>query len=431
MQSAENQKTSSVGSATQPSGTAASTEHEPRIRAGALREELASLIDVVGGAALVDVLLERAFELRGTDIHLDPQEAGLRTRIRVDGMLHDVLQTPPQVGIQMVSRLKLMANMDIAEKRLPQDGHFTQRRGDRRRDVRVATAPTTDGERIVLRLLPEHQFLTSLEDLGMEGTQADTVRDFLKIPYGMILSVGPVGSGKTTTMYSCLQALHDPSRSLATIEDPVEHRVVGVNQMQVDPRIDFHFVDGLRALLRQDPNVMMVGEIRDRETAQIAVRAGLTGVLVLSTMHANDAPGSVDIFRQFDLPSMLLADALVGVISQRLLRRVCAECREAYTPSPAVCEQVGLDSNSPPPIYRGRGCDACFSTGYFGRTGVFEVMRVDETLSNAILHGASRAEIRDAAVSAGMTTLQESAAAKVREGLTTVEEMHRVLTAFP
>jgi len=438
MRSAENQDTPSVGGSIDPSagatargaGDRSATGQDHKIRAGALREELSALIEVVGGPALVDVLVERAFELRATDIHLDPQETGLRTRIRVDGMLHDVLNAPPQVGLQMVSRLKLMGNMDIAEKRLPQDGHFSQQRGERRRDVRVATAPTAFGERIVLRLLPEHQFLTNLEDLGMDGTQAEFVRGFLTIPYGMILSVGPVGSGKTTTMYSCLQALHEPTRSLATIEDPVEHRVVGVNQMQVDPRIDFNFADGLRALLRQDPNVMMVGEIRDRETAHIAVRAGLTGVLVLSTMHSNDAPGSIDVFQEFDLPSMLLADALVGVISQRLLRRVCAECREAYTPSEAVCQQLGLDPNSAPPIYRGRGCDACFNTGYFGRTGVYEIMRVDDALRKLILRGAPRTELRAAAVEAGMATLQDSAARNVRDGVTTVEEMHRVLTAF-
>jgi type II secretory ATPase GspE/PulE/Tfp pilus assembly ATPase PilB-like protein len=436
MQSAENQETRSPASVpAQASGTLSagseSAGQQRKIRAGALREELAALIDVVGGPALVDVLLERAFELRATDIHLDPQETGLRTRIRVDGMLHDVLQAPTQVGMQMVSRLKLMANMDIAEKRLPQDGHFAQRRGDRRRDVRVATAPTTDGERVVLRLLPEHQFLTHLEDLGMDTAQADVVRSFLKVPYGMILSVGPVGSGKTTTMYSCLQALHEPNRSLATIEDPVEHRVPGVNQMQVDPRIDFTFAEGLRALLRQDPNVMMVGEIRDSETAHIAVRAGLTGVLVLSTMHANDSPGSVDVFHEFDVPSMLLADALAGVISQRLLRRVCPDCREAYAPSEAVCQQLGIEPGSATPIYRGRGCDACFNTGYFGRTGVFEIMPVDDAVRRAILRGAPRSEIREAAVHTGMATLQESAARNVRDGVTTVEEMHRVLTAFP
>ncbi len=299
-----------------------STSERAGIRQKALQEELRELVDVVGPGPLVDLLLERAFQLQATDIHLDPGESGLRVRLRVDGLLHDVAKLPTEMTSHVISRVKLMANMDITERRLAQDGHIANAVLKQQRDIRVGSGPTIYGERLVLRLMPDASQLNRIEDLGFDEPQIAQIRRCISAPYGMILSVGPVGSGKSTTMYACLDVLNDKTKSLCTIEDPVERRVDGVNQIQVDSRIEFGFVEALRGVLRQDPNVMMVGEIRDPETAHIACRAGLTGVTVLSTLHANDAASTIDVFREFGIPPMFIADSLVGIISQRLLRKV-------------------------------------------------------------------------------------------------------------
>jgi type II secretory ATPase GspE/PulE/Tfp pilus assembly ATPase PilB-like protein len=259
------------------------------------------------------------------------------------------------------------------------------------------------------------------------------VKRALSIPYGTILSVGPVGSGKTTTMYACLASLNDPTKSVITIEDPVERRIDGINQVQIDTRIDFNFVSALRGTLRQDPNVMMIGEIRDPETAHIAVRAGLTGIVVLSTLHASDTASTIDVFREFDVPPMFVADSLQAIISQRLMRKVCTDCRTSYHPDEAMCETLGLDPAQADSIelIRGEGCDACFQTGYHGRTGVFEILTVDQDIRNAILYGKSHGELMELAKSKGLKTLEMSARDKVLDGQTTLEEMHRVLTTYP
>jgi type II secretory ATPase GspE/PulE/Tfp pilus assembly ATPase PilB-like protein len=402
------------------------------VRERALREELNALVDVVGAAPLVDILLERAFQMHATDIHLDPTPDGLRVRIRVDGLLHDVLELPTDLMSQVISRVKLMANMDITERRFSQDGHIANTALKHERDVRVGSGPTIHGERLVLRLMPDNRSLNRLDELGLEPEQAELVERYLLSSYGMILSVGPVGSGKSTTMYSCLEMLNAPAKSLATIEDPVERRVEGVNQIQVDPRIDFGFVEALRGVLRQDPNVMMVGEIRDPETAHIACRAGLTGVVVLSTLHANDTASTIDVFREFDVPRMFMADSLLCIISQRLLRKVCPECREAYHPDEATCLFLGIDPNQAGDVelFRGTGCDLCFHTGHRGRTGVFEIMGVGEEIREAILHEQSHADLKQLAIEKGMTTLEDNAKKKVLAGITSIEEVHRVLTTF-
>ena len=296
-----------------------STSERAGIRQKALQEELRELVDVVGPGPLVDLLLERAFQLQATDIHLDPGESGLRVRLRVDGLLHDVAKLPTEMTSHVTSRVKLMANMDITERRLAQDGHIANAVLKQQRDIRVGSGPTIYGERLVLRLMPDSSQLTRIEDLGFDEAQITELRRCISAPYGMVLSVGPVGSGKSTTMYACLDVLNDKTKSLCTIEDPVERRVDGVNQIQIDSRIEFGFVEALRGVLRQDPNVMMVGEIRDPETAHIACRAGLTGVTVSSTLHANDAASTIDVFREFGIPPMFIADSLVGIISQRLL----------------------------------------------------------------------------------------------------------------
>ena len=403
------------------------------VRQRALQEELGELVGVVGPGPLVDLLLERAFQLQATDIHLDPTSEGLRVRLRVDGLLHDVLELPAEMMSQVLSRVKLMANMDITERRLAQDGHISNAVLQHQRDVRVGSGPTIHGERLVLRLMPDSKSLTKLEELGFDAEQVAEVRNYIHRSYGMVLSVGPVGSGKSTTMYACLELLNDPVKSLVTIEDPVERRIEGVNQIQIDTKIDFHFVNALRGVLRQDPDVMMVGEIRDPETAHIACRAGLTGIVVLSTAHANDTAGTIDVFRDFGIPPMFIADSLQGIISQRLLRKVCSQCRETYHPDAAACQTLGIDPTGAESVnlVKGKGCDACFHTGYLGRTGVFEIMGIDGEVRDAILKGKSHDEIVAVANSKGMRTLETAARKKVLDGITSVEEMHRVLTTFP
>jgi type II secretory ATPase GspE/PulE/Tfp pilus assembly ATPase PilB-like protein len=399
----------------------------------ALQEELRELIDVVGPAPLVDLLLERSFQIGATDIHFDPTATGLRVRLRVDGLMHDVVQLPPAMMAQVISRLKLMGEMDITEKRLAQDGHISNTVLAQQRDIRVGSGPTIHGERLVLRLMPDAGILTQLEELGFDNEQEAAIRRALSAPYGTILSVGPVGSGKSTTMYACTELLNEPTKSVITIEDPVERRIEGINQLQIDPKIGLNFVSALRGTLRQDPNVLMIGEIRDPETARIGVRAGLTGVLVLSTLHANDAPSTIDVFRQFDVPAMFIADSLQAIISQRLIRKVCQHCKVAHHPDHAMCEALWIDPNEAEQVelFRGTGCNACFHTGYHGRTGVFEILSVDHDFREAILRGASHGELLDLAKSKGMKTLEMSAREKVKAGITTVEEMHRVMTAYP
>jgi type II secretory ATPase GspE/PulE/Tfp pilus assembly ATPase PilB-like protein len=401
----------------------------PEGRQKALQEELRELVDVVGPAPLADLLLERAFQLHATDIHLDPTPAGLRVRLRVDGILHDVLLLPAEMMPNVISRVKLMAGMDITEKRLPQDGHISSAVLKHQRDVRVGSGPTIYGERIVMRLMPDDTALTRLDELGLEDQQMAAIRNVLRRPYGMILSVGPVGSGKSTTMYACLELLNQNERSLVTIEDPVERRIEGINQIQVDTKIDFSFVEALRGVLRQDPNVIMVGEIRDPETAHIAVRAGLTGVRVLSTLHANDTASTIDVFREFSVPPMFIADSVNCIISQRLLRKVCTVSRETYHPDHAECAMLGIDPAQANEVSLVRGVPAPvnFHTGYAGRTGVFEVLVLEHNIRDAILHGRSSGELKNLAVANGMQTLEQVAMAKVRAGITTLEEMHRVL----
>lgn len=402
-------------------------------RQKALQEELRELIDVVGPGPMVDLLLERAFQLKATDIHLDPTEQGLRVRLRVDGMLHDVLLLPTEVMAPVISRLKLMANMDITERRSAQDGHISNAVLKQQRDVRIGSGPTIHGERLVLRLMPDETTFTRLDELGLDEAQITLVRGFLRSPYGMILSAGPVGSGKSTTIYSCLELLNDSTRSLVTIEDPVERKIANINQIQVDPRIQFTFVEALRGVLRQDPDVMMIGEIRDPQTAHIGVRAGLTGVLVLSTLHGNDATSSIDVFREFDIPPMFIADCVHGIISQRLLRKVCRNCATSYHPDLSECAALEIDPAEAGTIElkKGTGCQACFQTGYQGREGVFEILSIGGAVRDAILQRKSHRELKAVARDSGLQTLEVSARKKVLAGITSVEEMYRVLTSFP
>jgi type II secretory ATPase GspE/PulE/Tfp pilus assembly ATPase PilB-like protein len=396
----------------------------------ALQQELKSLVEIVGAAPLVDLLLERSFEIGATDIHFDPREKGLQIRVRVDGILHDILMLSPDLTAQIVSRIKLMAGMDITERRIAQDGHISNAILKSHRDVRVGSGPTIYGERLVLRLMPDDKKYTELDQLGLEPDQADSLKRYISAPYGMVLSVGPVGSGKSTSMYSCLKILSTPNRSVVTIEDPVERRVEGVNQIQIDPKINFNFVDALRGVLRQDPDVIMVGEIRDPETAHIATRAGLTGIRVLSTLHANDSASTVDVFRDYGIPPMFIADSINCVISQRLLRKVCSHSRESYVPDRVALQILGLNPDEhhhDVTLTRGIPSEHNFFTGYSGRTGVFEIFGIDAEIREAILNGKSAKELQQLACNKGMMPLEKAARKKVMEGTTTIEEMLRVL----
>ena len=395
----------------------------------ALQQELAELRDVVGPNSLVDLLLERAFELGATDLHFDPTPTGLVVRIRVDGMLHAVMNLASEPALLVISRLKLLGNMNITEKRVPQDGHISRAAIKRDRDVRVGSCPTIYGERLVLRLLPDAEQFGSLDELGMADDQLTILQTALKAPTGVTACVGPVGCGKTTTIYDCISQLNDPRQSLISIEDPVERRLAGVNQIQVDPKFRFGFVEALRGVLRQDPDVIMIGEVRDQETAHIGIRAGLTGVRVLTTLHARDTGAAISVFREFTIPPMFLADSLRCLLSQRLVRKVCPQNRETYAPDEATLQYLGVPPEQHAEILLARGlpADENFHTGYAGRTGVFEVMEIGPEIREMILRGEPARQIHQRAVELGMRTLEDSGKLKVLSQETTIEEMHRVL----
>lgn len=395
----------------------------------ALTTELLELLDVTGPGPLADIILQRAFELNATDIHMEPTPSGLRIRYRVDGLLHEVVRLPVSATQPIIQRIKLMADMDISERRLAQDGHIARSMFNQPRDIRIGSGPTIYGERLVLRLMPDESAFTKLDDLGMEPEQIEIMRRVLAAPYGLILVVGPVGCGKSTSVYSFLQEISTPSKSIVTIEDPVERRNEGICQIQVEPKIDFHFADALRCVLRQDPNVMMVGEIRDAETAQIACRSALTGVLVLSTIHANNTASAIDVLQGFGVPRMFIADGLRCVLSQRLLLKVCPHHRETYHPDETACRILDIDPAQAESVnlVRGIPADSNFHTGFSGRTSIFEIMEVTREIRQAILRGGSAMEVSEVAHRQGMKGLSEAARNKVLSGVTSIDQMHQSL----
>jgi len=391
-----------------------------------------ALVDVAEQAPvprLLDYVFEAGVNANCTDVHFDPHEDGLVVRFRIDGILHDVLNVAPSTALALVSRIKVLSNMDIVERRHAQDGRLSVTLSGDEHDMRVATVPTTMGEKVAIRIMTTRATFSELEDLGLEEDQMELVGKFISRPYGMILATGPVGSGKTTTLYSALMNINERSDNVMTIEDPVEYRIIGTNQVQVNSRVDFSFAEGLRAMLRQDPDTIMVGEIRDNETAKIAVWAALTGVLVLSTIHSNDAPSTVTTLFNFDIPGFLISNSLIGIVSQRLVRKICPECRETYKPDTDLLKQMGVDPKKykDAKFTRGKGCPECFHTGYSGRTGVFEVMDCNEEIKDLIFRQTTREVIRQVARDTGMKTLKESALEKVVAGKTTVEEYFRVV----
>jgi type II secretory ATPase GspE/PulE/Tfp pilus assembly ATPase PilB-like protein len=408
------------------------TRLKERLReSAAVQGDMVSLAENVGVVNLVASIIEGAINSRASDVHLEPQSYGLRVRYRIDGMLYDIMNLPDQLQSEVISRVKVLAGMDVTQRRVSQDGHFTINVGEKVYDLRVASLPTVMGEKLALRLLNPEDVFMGFRELGLEGTQLAAMEDAIKQPYGMVLVTGPVAAGKTTTLYAALSEIDIFTQNVVTIEDPVEYQLPGINQVQVDLRVHRTFADMLRSVVRQDTNVMMVGEIRDTDTAEIAVRASLTGHLVFSTLHANDAVGAVDTLKHLGIKPFLIASSVVAVIAQRLVRRICPVCRGAYDPPSALLKAAGLTSEQIDGItfYRPVGCDRCHQTGYRGRSGIFEVFRLDEEMKGLILDGAPHDAVKKQARKAGMTTLMESGLAKVKAGTTTVEELLRVTTA--
>lgn len=398
-------------------------------RYAGLREELTELLSVlgdVGPGQLGDLLIERATHLNATDVHLDPMTEGLRVRLRIDGELHEVMHLPADAASHVVSRIKVLAGLDITERRRPQDGRLPGKLGTEH-DIRVSSGPTIHGERLVLRLTSSSEELTLLDNLGFLPQQLESVRRSLEHPSGMMLVTGPIGSGKSTTVYSALRELNDPRRSVVTIEDPVERRIDGVSQIEIDPSAHLDFADALRGVLRQDANVLMVGEIRDSESAHIASRAALTGTMVLSTLHASDTAAAIEVLRALKIPPLVIADSLKCVITQRLVRRICKESRETYSPDPSVLDTLRLSADDARDLKLTRGVPAeCnFHTGYSGRTAVYEVLELSSGLRSAILENAPAQRIRELAAGEGLITLKQATLQKVIDGVTSVEEYLR------
>jgi len=372
----------------------------------------------------VNLLISRAVEQRASDIHIEPFENELKVRYRIDGVLHDVEAPARRLQAAIVSRVKIMSKLNIAERRLPQDGRIKLRLMGREIDLRVSTLPTLYGESVVLRILDRSSIVVTLGSLGFpEDTLAQFDRLITK-PYGMILVTGPTGSGKTTTLYGALDKINSPEKKIITIEDPVEYQLFGVNQIHVKPQIGLTFANGLRSIVRQDPDVIMVGEIRDAETAEIAIQAALTGHLVFSTLHTNDAAGAVSRLLEMGVEDYLLASSLLGVLAQRLVRQVCKKCRQPAELAAGVLREIGGDGGAQ--AVEGKGCEECSQTGYRGRSGIYELLLVNEVVRPLILKRSSADIIRDAAVQQGMRTLREDGWQKVRTGVTTVAEVVRV-----
>ncbi len=392
-------------------------------RAESLEEETTAAPTV----RLVNAILERAATERASDIHLEPREDGMAVRMRVDGLLRFMLQVPEDLQGSVTARLKVMGGMDPAERRVPQDGRATVRFQGREMDLRLSTLPTIRGEKVVIRLLDVAAQPLDAEALGLEGENLRRWRDLLRNAHGMLLVVGPTGSGKSSTMYAMIRALNTEERSLVTLEDPVEYRLEGVCQVQISRKTGMTFADGLRAVLRQDPDIIAVGEIRDRETAEIALRAAITGHLVLSTVHTNDARSALDRLLDIGVESYLLGEALKGILSQRLVRRICPECRQPRKPSPDELELLDLEAEKDPVFCQGRGCPHCWHTGYRGRIGVFEILTPDHALRRAIVRGEHRAALEQMEEGERYSSLREGARRLVLEGVTTAAEAVRIL----
>ncbi len=379
---------------------------------------------------LVNLVLSQAIMERASDIHIEPEEKTLQVRYRVDGILHDSLTPPKHLQAAIISRVKILANLDIAESRIPQDGRFQILINGREIDFRVSTLPTVYGENIVLRILDKSSLMLNLEDLGIEQEAYKKLKEMIASSYGVILVSGPTGSGKTTTLYSILHGLNTPDKNIITVEDPVEYRLKRIRQAQVNVKAGLTFATGLRAILRQDPDILMVGEIRDSETAKIAIESALTGHLVLSTIHTNDAPGGLTRLTEMGIEPFLSASAIIGIIAQRLVRKLCDNCKVSYKPTASNLSELRLkDESKDIKFYRAEGCLQCRNTGYKGRNGIYEIMAVDEEIRELTLNGASADQIKRAAIKNGMRNLRYDGIRKAMQGMTSVEEVLRLTNA--
>ena len=396
--------------------------------AGDFVEHLRDLASEAPVIRLVNTIIGRVIELRASDIHLEPFDDGLHVRYRVDGVLHPGEVVPAAQGAAVSSRVKLLAHLDIAERRLPQDGRIKTRVKGRELDLRVSTVPTVHGESVVMRVLDRASVRLNLEDMGFEKDTLARFNQLVHRPHGILLVTGPTGSGKTTTLYAALAKLDSVSQKIITVEDPVEYQLEGINQIQVHSQINLTFANALRSILRQDPDIIMIGEMRDGETAQIAVQSSLTGHLVLSTLHTNTAASAVVRMQDMGVERYLITSTVNGVLAQRLVRRLCVHCKTPVQPDPALLQSSGLGRFLPPgaPIYEARGCDHCRGTGYQGRTGIHELLVVDETMRSAILQGMDASTLQTIAIKAGMYTLYDDGLRKVAAGVTSLDEVLRV-----
>ncbi|MBI5286795.1 MAG: type II secretion system ATPase GspE [Deltaproteobacteria bacterium] len=390
-------------------------------------KDLLDLIDEAPIIRLLNSLIFQAVKERASDIHIEPYERDVEIRFRVDGVLYPVLTPPKAIQDAVISRVKIMAGLDIAEKRLPHDGRIRLLVAGKDIDVRVSVIPTTFGERVVLRLLDRKGGIIGLDELGLKPQQVEVMEGLLSRTSGILLATGPTGSGKTTTLYAALNRINSTERNIITVEDPVEYQLKGVGHIQVNPKVGLTFASGLRSILRQDPDVIMIGEIRDRETAEIGIHASLTGHLVLSTLHTNDAPTAITRLVDMGIEPFLVVSSLSAVIAQRLIRLLCPHCKEGYTSPvegvhhlPEGLARKGLT------FYRAIGCERCLNTGYYGRTGIFEFLLLDQELRNTILKNPDSSTIKEHALSKGMKTLREDGLEKVARGLTSLEEVLRV-----
>ncbi|MDK9708465.1 MAG: type II secretion system ATPase GspE [Desulforhopalus sp.] len=397
-------------------------------------EEVGDLLDDTSDSPvirLVNLMFSQAIRDNASDIHIEPYQGHLKIRQRLDGILYDMLSPPKHVQPALVSRIKIMAKLNIAEKRLPQDGRIELKVADREIDVRVSTLPTAFGERVVLRLLKKSSVLLSLADLGMPEDRLLPFSRAIRAPNGIVLVTGPTGSGKTTTLYAALSEINTTDINIITVEDPIEYRINGIGQVQINPKIDLTFASGLRSIVRQDPDVILVGEIRDMETAEIAIQSALTGHLVFSTLHTNDSAGAITRLRDMGIEPFLIASSVSAILAQRLVRIICPHCKEEYLPTAAMLSSIGLDpvACQGRPVYRGRGCDKCLYTGYKGRCGIFELLLMTQEMKALVLRTSDANQIKKMAVESGMVTLSGDGAMKVLQGITTIEEVYRVSQA--
>jgi general secretion pathway protein E len=398
---------------------------------GAGLDEPIDLIDVVDDAPiikLVNSLMFRAAKDRASDIHYEPFEREIAVRFRIDGVLHNIITLPKRFQPSVVSRIKIMASMNIAEKRLPQDGRIRIKLAGRDIDIRVSVIPTAFGERIVLRLLDRSGYLLKLRDVGMAGGTLSGFEKLIHMTHGIILVTGPTGSGKTTTLYACLSEINVPGKNIITIEDPVEYQIRGIGQMQINPKIELTFAAGLRSILRQDPDVIMVGEIRDVETAEIAIQASLTGHLVFSTLHTNDSAGAATRLIDMGVEPFLVASSVLAVVAQRLVRLLCPVCKREHALTRPEAEELGVDVQTMAGriIYEPVGCERCMNTGYRGRTGIYELLLMKDNIRDLVMRNMDSITIKNKSVENGMSTLREDGAVKILEGLTSLEEVLRV-----